>query len=133
MANKFVTLLNKVGAVFQVVFKDATKVAVAAEPIIAVAFPAISGLFNMTVSLATGAEAAAVAAGAQGNTGAAKSALIISALETYITQEATALGIKAPTTAQVQTWINAVVAALNAFEASPNVPVSTAVSEGTKA
>ncbi len=118
MTSGFITVLQKFGIIFKDVFKDAAKVAVAAEPIVAVALPAYSGLYNMTVSLVTNAEAAAAAAGAQAGSGIAKSALIINALTTYVQQEQASLGVKAPTQAQTQKWIDSIVAALNAFEAA---------------
>jgi hypothetical protein len=118
----FTSILDAIGHVFLNIFKVALPVATAAEPFLAVAFPGVSVLYNMTVSLVTAAESAAAAAGAQSGTGPQKLALVLAALQPYATQEAAGLGIAPPTVAQTTAYINAVVAGLNAFAALTTVP-----------
>jgi hypothetical protein len=118
MANVFVTVLDAIGTAFKDFFKIALPVATAAEPVLAVAFPGVSTLYNMTVTLVTAAETAAAAAGAQSGTGPQKLALVLASLQPYATQEAAALGIAPPTVAQTTAYINSVVAGLNSFAAA---------------
>lgn len=113
----FISVLDKIGTAFKDFFKVALPVAEAAEPIIAVALPEISALYNMTVTLVSNAEGAAAAAGAQKGTGPQKLALVVASLQPFLAQQAAALGIAVPTIAQTTAYINAIVASLNAFGA----------------
>lgn len=116
MTNKFVSILDKIGAIGKDIFKVALPVAEAIEPGVAILFPALSPLYNMTVTLVANAESAAVAAGAN-NAGTQKMALVLAALVPYATQEAAALGIKPPTIAEATAWVDSVVAGLKALGA----------------
>jgi hypothetical protein len=117
MTTKFITVLDKIGSVFEKFFEKAIPIAEGAEPIIDIAFPFIGPLYNTTVALVKAAEGAAAAAGKQTGSGPQKLAMVISALQPYATQELQASGVAAPTTAQITAYINSVVAGLNAFAA----------------
>lgn len=119
--SKFVSVLDKIGAIGKDIWKvaepvivDATKVAEAVEPEVDIAFPALAPLYNMTVTLVGNAEGAAAAAGAN-KAGKQKMALVLAALLPYALQEASNLGISAPTQAQLTNWVDTVVAGLKAF------------------
>ena len=110
----FSSHLQHVGKVFKVIFSDATKVAEIAEPVVDIAFPAVAGLYNFTVQQAALAETAAE--GAKG-AGAQKLAAVIAAVTPYAISSLKADGVPEPTTAQITTYVNAVVASLNALPA----------------
>lgn len=116
----FASILSAVGHGLKVFFTGAVKVAVAAEPIVDIAFPGISVLYNATVNEVAKAEAAAIAAGQQNGTGAQKLALVVAAITPVFEEYATQTGI--PSAQKEQTiinWVNAVVASLNAIPAPP--------------
>jgi hypothetical protein len=113
----FKSILSDIGRGLKVFFTDATKVAQLAEPIVDIAFPGIALLYNSTVNAAIGAENAAIAAGAQNGTGPQKLAWVTSAISADFAAYAKANGI-AYNEATVQSWINAVVATLNAIPAA---------------
>ena len=121
----FTSVLGKVGTIFKDFFTIALPVAKAAEPYIDVAFPGMATLYNLTVTLVTNAEGAAAAAGAQSGSGAQKLALVLASLQPYVVQQQQALGISNPTIAQTTAYINAVVAAWNAYQAVTAVPAPT--------
>lgn len=115
----FASILSAVGHGFEKFFGVAVKVAVAAEPVIDIAFPGIAVLYNTTVNEVAKAEAAAIAAGQQSGTGAQKLALVIESITPVFQQYAATAGIPSAQQTQVITnWINAVVASLNAIPAS---------------
>lgn len=121
MTNKFISILDKIGTigkniwkVAEPVIKEADVVAKDVEPEIAILFPALSPLWNMTVTLVGTAESAAAAAGAQ-KAGAQKLAFVIAALLPYAIQEAANLGISAPTQSQIVNWVNGAVLMLQAL------------------
>lgn len=120
------TFLQHVGNFFKGIFADVTHIAVAAEPIVTVAFPGIAPLYDATVQAVATAEAAGQAAanGASGN-GAAKLAAVTAAIEpigiAYLKQN----NITA-TTENMTAWINAVVATLNALPAPTSGSGATA-------
>lgn len=123
MTNKFISILDKMGTigkdiwhVAEPVLKDAEIVAKDAEPVVAILFPALSPLWNMTVTLVGTAESAAAAAGAQ-KAGTQKMAFVIAALLPYAIQEAASLGVSAPTQAQIVNWVNGAVLMLKALGA----------------
>jgi hypothetical protein len=66
------TFLQHVGNFFKSVFADVTHVATAIEPVVDVAFPGISTLYNATVQAVATAETAATAAGAATGSGTQK-------------------------------------------------------------
>ena len=117
-----VSFLQHIGNFFKDIFKIGVEAATVAEPIVAVAFPQISVLFNSTVQAISNAEIAATAAGAQTGTGAQKLAMVTAAIEPIAIQYLQTQGISA-NSAQVTAWVNAIVAALNAFPA-PTTPAA---------
>ena len=119
------TFLQHVGSFFKTIFADVTHAAVAVEPVVDVAFPGIATLYNSTVQAVSVAEAAGVAASSSttGN-GPAKLAAVTSAIEPLAVAYLQSQGITA-NTAQVQAWVNAVVATLNALPA----PAATATAK----
>lgn len=113
------TFLQHVGNFFKTIFADVARVAVAAEPVVDVAFPGIAPLYNATVQAVATAEAAGTAAaGAQKGNGPAKLAAVTAAIEPIALAYLKQNNITA-NSAQIAAWINAVVATLNALPA-PN-------------
>src|SRR6202453_3015730 len=108
----FKSILQDVGTGLKKFFGEATIVAEAAEPIVAVALPGISALYDATVNEVVKAETAAIAAGAQSGTGAQKLALVVAAVTPIFTSYAATTGIPTPTATTITTWVNAVVAGL---------------------
>ena len=113
----FKSILDDIGHGFKVFFEVATKAAEVAEPVIAIAFPGISGLYDATVNEVVNAENAALAAGAQSGTGPQKLAMVVAAVlptfQTYAVQN----NMPTPTIATITAWVNAAVASLNAIPA----------------
>jgi len=128
----FKSILDDIGHGFKVFFEVATKAAEVAEPVIAIAFPGISGLYDATVNEVVNAENAALAAGAQSGTGPQKLAMVVAAVlptfQTYAVQN----NMPTPTIATVTAWVNAAVASLNAIPApitaTPTTSAATAAS-----
>jgi hypothetical protein len=123
----FTSILDDIGHGLKVFFTDATKVAVAAEPIVDMAFPGIASLYNLTVNAVSNAETAAIAASAQTGTGPQKLALVMAAIENDFAAYAKTTGISYNATT-IQNWINAVVASLNAIPAASSASASTSIS-----
>lgn len=115
------SLLQKIGqwfsTKFQPIAKDVIEGAEAAEPVVNALLPGWSALYDTTVQMVANAEAAATAAGAQNGSGLQKLASVTAALQPLATAYLKSIGVSAPTTAQIQTYINSVVSSLNAFEA----------------
>lgn len=131
---KSVPFLSKLGEWFRtkfepvakVVVKDATEVAEAAEPIIAIAEPEILPLYNTTLHLVIQAEGVADAAGGGTGSGAQKLASVVSALEPIAIPYLKSIGVSDPTTAQIEAYVNSVVAGMKAFSALTVVPAPAA-------
>lgn len=122
----FKTILSDIGSGLKKFFSLAIPAAAAAAPIVDVAFPGISALYDTTVAAAAQAEAAALAAGASsGSSGAQKLALVVSAIEAQFKSYAAANGIANVTVTMIENWVNAVVASLNAIPASTAAPSPT--------
>lgn len=119
----FKTILGDIGNALKKIFAVGAEAAVIAEPIIDVAFPGISALYNLTVNAAANAEANAVAAGAQTGTGPQKLALVVASIEKDFAAYATAAGIPY-SQATIQAWVNAVVSTLNAIPAPTTPPAA---------
>jgi hypothetical protein len=115
------TFLQKIGKWFATKFapvaKDVLEVAQAAEPVVDALLPGWGALYQSTVQMVVNAEATAAAAGAQNGTGVQKLASVTAALQPIATAYLKSIGVSEPTTAQIQTYINSVVASLNSFEA----------------
>lgn len=116
------TFLQHVGNFFKTVFADATRVATAIEPVVDVAFPGISTLYNATVQAVATAETAATVAGATKGNGTQKLAAVTAAIEPIAIAYLRGQGIQA-NTAQIEAWTNAVLATLNALPAPNGTPV----------
>ncbi len=121
----FTSVLSSIGTGLKDFFDKLLPIAVAAEPIIDVAFPGIGALYNTTVAMVINAEIAAAAAGKQNGTGPQKLAAVVQALTPIATQYLASQGITADQ-AQITAWVNAVVASLNALPASTTQPVTAA-------
>ncbi len=119
------TFLQHVGNFFKTVFADVTNVAKAVEPVVDVAFPGISTLYNATVQAVATAETAATAAGAEAGSGTKKLAAVTAAIEPIAVAYLRGQGIQA-NTSQIQAWTNAVVATLNALPAPTGTTNKTA-------
>lgn len=114
MSSGFSTFLQHVGNFFRKLFTGAAQAAVAAEPIVDLAFPSIANLYNFTAQQVSLAETAAE--GVSG-TGAQKLAAVVAAVTPYATSILKADGVAAPTSAQIEAYVNAVVASINALPA----------------
>jgi membrane-associated protease RseP (regulator of RpoE activity) len=125
------TFLQHVGSFFKTILADGIKVSGAVEPVVDLAFPGIAVLYNSTVQAVSVAEAAGeAAAGSSTGNGAAKLAAVTSAIEPLAVAYLKSQGITA-SSMQVQAWVNAVVATLNALPA-PH-PVKEGLFAGTPA
>jgi hypothetical protein len=119
----FKSILGDVGHGLAKFFDVATTVAADAEPFVDIIFPGVAPLYNSTVSAVVAAEAAATAAGKQNGTGPQKLAMVVAAIEGQFNAYAKANNLTTPTVTTVETYVNAVVASLNAIPAT--VPAST--------
>lgn len=122
MANAVITFLEHVGKDILAVFKEGDVIAKDIEPIIAVALPGISSIYNMVVAAVGNAEALGSAAAATASTDAQKLANVLTAVGPTVTQTLTGFGI-AVDKSHLVAYINAVVASLNALPA-PTAPVT---------
>jgi hypothetical protein len=114
----FTSILKDIGNGLKKFFTGAVTVATAAEPIIGVLFPGISGLFDDVVTKVGTAEAAAAAAGMQDGTGTQKLAMVLSSVEASFTQWATTNGYVTPNATQIEAAVNAAVAFVNALDST---------------
>lgn len=112
----FHSILADIGNALKKVFSIGVKAAIVAEPIVNIAFPGISALYNLTVGAAANAEANAVVAGAQSGSGPQKLALVVASIEKDFAAYAQAAGIPY-TQATIEAWVTAVVSTLNAIPA----------------
>jgi hypothetical protein len=122
----FTSILSDIGNGLKKFFGKALPIAEAAEPIINVAFPGVSTLYDTVVTEVANAETAAIAAGAQNGTGAQKLAAVLASpgVQSAFAAIEAAGGISAPTTAQQTAYINAVVASLNALPTATTAPAA---------
>jgi hypothetical protein len=125
----FVSVLEHVGKVVWNVFKVGEKVALAAEPFVDAAVPALANVYNTVLASVIQAQTtgeAALAAGSNANANnAMKLAVVIAAVTPTVTQTLATLGIAADKTV-VTNYVNAVVALLNTLPApAPSVPPTT--------
>lgn len=118
------TILSTVGNDLKKFFGVAVTVATDVAPVIDVLFPGIAPLYNVVVTEVGKAETVAIAAGSQNGTGTQKLALVLQATEAQFVQAAQQNGWNVPDQTQMITYINAVVASLNAFTKTPAAPAS---------
>ena len=109
---------QKLESVLTEIFKVSTDVADAAEPIIDIEFPGISGLYNLSVAAAINAENAADAAASTQTTEAAKLAAVIATVTPILIQAAAAGGLPAPTTAQIDAYATSVLNGITALSST---------------
>ena len=126
----FISILDHAGAVIKNFFTKELPVmvgvATAAEPIIAVALPAVSALFDSTVAMVANAQATGLAAAGDGATGEQKLASVVEALDAIATAYAKQNGIDL-SAANIQALVNAAVAFLKAIPAPSGSPAVGAV------
>lgn len=118
LGSEIVGFFKKAGPVVNEVIKEGDALAVAAEPVIDIAFPAIAPLYNMTAAMVGQSEATgqAALAGVTGG-GTQKLASVIAALEPgFVAYYENEFGVT-PTLTQIEAYVNAVVASLNALPA----------------
>ena len=113
MANKFLSTLESIGKVFVTIFKDADKVAVAAEPFVDIAFPALAPIYNASANGAAAAIKAGQGAVVSTNTEAQNVVAVAIAVEPVLAQFAKDSGLPAPTTAIILQYAEALAASLN--------------------
>lgn len=123
MATK--TWLQKIGSDLITFFKDANKVvkvgdaiAQQAEPEVTLLFPGIGILFDAVVTAVAVAEGLGAAANPSnaGNSGSLKQTMVRSMVKPQVNAMLTQQNMPNATDAQVDTFIDSVVAAMNAFE-----------------
>lgn len=108
------------------VLQVGTVAAEIAAPVIDVAVPGIAGLYNTTLQLAIQAQAVGQQAAASASTGPAKLSAVVSALTPIAIPYLKSLGVSNPTQAQIEAYVNSVVAGLKVFEVV-TTPQSSAV------
>jgi hypothetical protein len=112
----FTSILKDIGTGLKKFFTAAIDVAEVAEPFVDTVFPGVATLFNTTLSAVASAEAASIAAGAQSTSSSQKLALVVSSIESSFNAYLVSIGAKTPaTTSQIETYVNGVVASLNAI------------------
>lgn len=118
----FKSILSDIGKGLKKVFSVAVDAAVVAEPFVDVVFPGVAALYNTTVKAVSNAEANAIAAGAQNGSGAQKLAFVIQSIEGDFNAYAVANGLPLATPQVIETYVNAVVASLNAIPSTTVAP-----------
>lgn len=124
MPNKFVTFLTKVGQDFKKGLDFILPFAQAASVGIAVVNPALGGLLQTSIATVIGIEQKFAAMGQQSGTGTQKLAEAVTTLYPAFESIFGLYGVKIDNT-HVEQFINAVVAALNAFPPLPAAPTPT--------
>lgn len=118
--NKFETFLSAVGkktvSVLKAILKAAVPIAQEAEPLIAIANPALGAEFALVTNAVASAETKFALSGAQTGTGAQKMAAVIDAVSSELLPKLTAVGLT-PEQAQakIQQYAEATVTILNTF------------------
>ncbi len=127
MANKFLSFLEAVGRDFKKGLAVALPfIETAGEAAVATFVPALGPLFNQTVSAVVTAEQAAAAIGKQSGSGVQKSAAVVALVGPLIEQALIDAG-KPSTAADVQNYVNSIVAILNLVPAPlPATPAAAA-------
>lgn len=116
----FVSVLEHIGKDILSVFKGVETAAVAAEPFIDAAFPALSSVYNTVLAAVLNAQGLGEAAASSNPTAtnAAKLANVLTAVTPSVTVALAATGVTINKT-QLTAYINAVVAGLNTLPAPP--------------
>jgi len=121
MANKFLTFLQKVGQDFEKGLTFVLPVAQAAAGVVAVGNPALGAIINTSIGVVLNVEQKFAAMKQQAGTGTQKAAEALTILYPAFEQIFGQYGVKIDS-GMVENYINAIVAALNAFPALPAVP-----------
>lgn len=116
MANKFEKSLMNISKGFEHLFTGAGKIAVAAEPFVDIAFPALAPLYNAAANGAAAAVKAAQAAVVSTNTESQNLLAITVAVEPILLDYAKTAGLSTPTTATVLQYSQAIQASLKAVQ-----------------
>ena len=117
MAKAFISFLDKIGVDFKKGLKVALPLVEDGAVVLSIADPALGPLVQTGIAVIAQTEQKFAAMGQQSGTGAQKleeSSSILAPIALSLMQ---ATGSKAATTANVTTFVNALVAALNAFPA----------------
>lgn len=139
MADKVITFLDSAAEKIVTFFKndvspilaDGVTIAKDVEPLVDMAFPGIGLLFNATVSMVGTVQATGATAAAGANTDTQKLAAVTAGLEPIMAayfQSQYGVTLNTP---QVQAWINAIVAALEALPAPNTATTSATVGTST--
>jgi len=123
MANKFLTFLQKVGQDFEKGLTFVLPVAQAAAGVVAVGNPALGAIINTSIGVVLNVEQKFAAMKQQAGTGTQKAAEALTILYPAFEQIFGQYGVKIDS-GMVENYIDAIVAALNAFPALPSAPVS---------
>lgn len=123
MANKFVTFLQKVGQDFEKGLTFVLPVAQAAAGVVAVGNPALGAIINTSIGVVLNVEQKFAAMKQQAGTGTQKAAEALTILYPAFEQIFGQYGVKIDS-GMVENYIDAIVAALNAFPALPAAPAS---------
>lgn len=125
------SILKKIGHVLLAIVTFGATLEQDAAPFVSLFAPAWGALLNATSTAILTAEAAgtSAAAGAPAtDTSAQKLAIVLAAIKPQALAFANTVGATDPTDDEIETYINGIVAALNAFQipASATSPVATA-------
>ena len=123
MPNKFVSFLEAIGKDFKKGLDYIIPIASAASVGISVVNPALGGLIQTSLATVISVEQKFAAAGAQTGTGAQKLSDAVTILYPAFESTFKQYGVSIDKT-HVETYVNALVAALNAF---PHIPTAPAV------
>lgn len=124
MSNKFVSFLQAVGRDFEKGLAFILPVAEAAVPVIAVGNPALAGVLQSSIGVVISVEQKFAAMGKQAGSGTQKLGESVSILYPAFEQIFAQYGVQIDK-GNVEQYINAIVAALNAFPALPSKPTQT--------
>ena len=120
------SVLKKIGHVLLTIVTFGAVAAQDAAPFVGLFLPAWGSLLTATSSAVLTAEAAgttAVANAPASDTSAQKLAIVLAAIKPQALAFAKTVGASDPTDAQIETYVNGIVAALNAFQI-PTVPTA---------
>lgn len=118
MSNGFVSFLKSVGSAFKKGLPIVIKAAQIADVGISIVNPALGGIINTSIATVLNVEQKFAAMGQQSGTGPQKLAEAVNILYPAFEQVFSQYGVQIDNT-HVETYLNAIVAALNAFPALP--------------
>jgi hypothetical protein len=121
------SLLKHIGHVLLAIVTFGAIAGKDAAPFLALFAPAWASLVNATSTAVLTAQAAgtsALASAPAGDTNAQKLAIVIAAIKPQALAFATTIGASDPTDAQIETYVNGIVAALGAFQVPAATPAA---------